>query len=176
MKIIALDLGSNMALAHNIIPDVNVVDSKEFDGIRSHRAGAILAWLNRRFTEIKKAGCNESICVVYERPFGRGFDATRCGWGIAGIIEGLATHHGWAVTDQTPQSIKKFAIGGRARVKMTSAQRRVAAAAEKLDMLAAAQRMGYVGENEHEADAFCLLKYAEENLVVTPSKKKVKKK
>lgn len=172
MKLVCLDLGSNMAMAHNIC-DVLVTDFKSFDGIRAHRAGAILKWLNKRFGEIKSHH-DGAICVVYERPFARGFDATRSGWGLAGLIEAEATNHGWAVTDQTPQAIKKFAIGGRARKKMTSAERREAAAEEKLLMLDAAIRMGYTGDNEHEADAVCLLRYAEANIVVTPAKEKKK--
>ena len=35
-------------------------------------------------------------------------------------------------------------------------------------MLAAAKRLGYTGENEHEADAFCLLRFAEATLEITP--------
>lgn len=172
MKIVTLDLGSTMALAHNVFDDFIVTDHKTFDGVRAHRAGAILHWLTKRFGEIKKSAGNDAVLVVYERPFARGFDATRSGWGLAGLVEAAATNHGWAVTDQTPQSIKKFAIGGRARTKMTRAERTKAASDEKLEMLAAAQRMGYVGENEHEADAVCLLRYAEVHVVVLPSKGK----
>lgn len=165
MKIIALDLGSNMALAHNGM-DVAICDHLVATGPRAHRAGAIMGWLDLRFRQIERA-CSIDL-VVYERPFARGFDATRCGWGLAGIVEALATKYSWAVTDQTPQSIKKFAIGGRARVKMTSAERRKAAADEKQLMIEAARRMGYTGHNEHEADAFCLLKYAEAHAVILP--------
>jgi hypothetical protein len=153
MKIIALDLGSNMALAHNGM-DVPIVDSKEFKGPRSYRAGQILGWLDVRFIQIR-AVCPIGL-VVYERPFARGMDATRCGWGIAGIIEALAWKQGWAVTDTDPQTIKKFATGH--------------ARAEKEQMIEAARRMGYTGHNEHEADCFCLLKYAEANATILPAK------
>lgn len=144
MKIIALDLGSHMALVHNGM-DIPIVDSYHFEGPRAHRMGATLRWLHKRFTQIKVA-CSIDL-VVYERPFGRGMDATRCSWGIAGLIEAAATNNGWPVTDMDPQTIKKFATGkGRA---------------EKEVMIAAARKMGYTGWDEHEADAYCLLKYAE---------------
>lgn len=174
MNIIALDLGSHMALAHNLCGDVVITDSREFDGIRAHRNGAIIDWLTRRFTEISNVGHVD--LVVYERPFARGFDATRSGWGIAGIVEGLATSVlGVAVTDCTPQDIKKFALGkAPSRVKRTSAERKRAHDEEKLAMIAAAQGMGYAGHNEHEADAFLLLKRAEKHATVLPSKGKKK--
>lgn len=155
MKIIALDLGSNMALAHNGM-DVPIVDRYTAVGPRAHRAKDIMLWVNKRFSEIR-ANCDIEL-VVYERPFGRGMDATRCGWGIAGIVEAVATAHGWPVTDTDPQTIKKFATGkGRA---------------EKEQMIAAARGMGYTGNNEHEADAYCLLKYAESSALILPSKGK----
>ena len=154
MKIIALDLGSHMALAHNGMDDPIIVDSHHFEGCRSHRMGATFKWLHKRFTQIK-AACPIDL-VVYERPFGRGMDATRCGWGIAGLVEAAATIQGWPVTDTDPQTIKKFATGkGRA---------------EKEAMIAAARKMGYTGHDEHEADAFCLLKYAEASALILPTK------
>lgn len=149
MKIIALDLGSNMALAHNGM-DVPIVEHKLFKGPRAHRAGDTQAWIDRRFCQIKDA-CSVSL-VVYERPFARGMDATRSLWGIAGIIEAAATFHGWAVTDATPGDIKKWATGK--------------GDASKEVMTAEAIRRGYVGNNEHEADAFLLLKFAEANALV----------
>lgn len=157
MKIIALDLGSNMGLAHNGM-GVPIIEHKKFEGTRAHRVYGIMTWLDNRFSQIR-AACDIDL-VVYERPFGRGMDATRCGWGIAGVVEGIATKHGWACTDTDPQTIKKFATGkGRA---------------EKPEMIAAAQRMGYTGSNEHEADAFCLLKYSEQSATIIPTKGKKK--
>ena len=154
MKIIALDLGSNMALAHNGM-DVPIVSRHSFDGHRSHRIHQIMIWLDRRFQQIK-LDCDIDL-VVYERPFSRGMDATRSGWGIAGMVEAMATKYGWPVTDTDPQTIKKFATGN--------------SRADKDAMVAAAQRMGYTDDNEHEADAFCLLKYAEANALILPRKK-----
>lgn len=167
LKLIALDLGSNMALAHNGFDDVVVTDGHQFIGSRAERATLTLAWLDKRFGEIKKA-CPGILSVVYERPFARGFDATRCGWGIAGLIEALAGKHEMAVVDQTPQAIKKFATGRGASGKKGT---RGNAKKQQADsaMLAAANRMGYLGCDEHEADAYCLLMFALSTAVVTPA-------
>lgn len=153
MKIIALDLGKNMAMAHNGM-DVPVIEHWEEHGIRSHRVCSTMRHLDRRFKQIKQA-CHIDL-VIYERPFARGADATRSLWGLAGVIEALATHYGWPVTDQVPKPIKKWATGNHA--------------ASKDDMIAAANRLGYIVANEHEADAACLLEYAKANAVSIPAK------
>ncbi len=157
MKLIAIDLGSHMALAHNGDDDLVVTDYRHFEGLRSHRAGRTLIWLDQRVGEIL-AWYPAIQGIVYERPFARGMDATRCLWGLAGVIEAVAFRHGLAVLDMTPADVKKFAT--------TSGK------GKKLDMLAAAQRMGYVGENEHEADAYCLLRAALSTATVTQPKVK----
>lgn len=146
MKIIHFDLGSNMAFAHNGCGDVVIWEHREFKGSRQERAAATLRWLLRRFKEMKKAGIEFDV-VHYERPFARGQAATRSLWGIAGILEAAAIVNGWPTLDSTPLEIKKFATGK--------------AKAEKSDMIAAARKIGYRGDNEHEADAYLGLKYAE---------------
>ncbi len=118
-------------------------------GIRSHRASQILAWLTALFRSCEWAG-QPIDAVIYETPFARGRDATRCLWGIAGLIEAVATAAGAAVVDVQPSKIKAWATGS--------------GKADKDAMTAAAKRMGYAGDNEHEADAYCLLKYGEENI------------
>lgn len=160
MNIVSLDLGSHMAIAHNVCEGVVISDSFLAKGLRAHRLAQTMKWLRGRFTEIKKAG--KVDLVTYERPFARGMDATRSGWGIAGLIEALATEiFECAVTDTDPQTIKKFSTGN--------------SRAEKDEMIEAAQRMGYVGYCEHEADAYCLLKYSEGSATVLPAKAKRKK-
>lgn len=153
MKIIALDLGSTMAMAHNGM-DVPVIESWQEKGIRSHRICSTMRHLAVRFKQIKTA-CQIDL-VVYERPFARGADATRSLWGLAGMVEAMATHNGWPVTDQVPMPIKKWATGN--------------ARASKDEMIAAARKMGYDPVNEHEADAICLLEYAKANAVSIPPK------
>lgn len=179
MKIIHFDIGSNMAFAHNGCGDVIVTESFTATGPRQLRAAQTLRWLARRAKEMKDAGIVFDLCH-YERPFSRGFDATRCGWGLAGLVEAVFGGH-TVVLDSTPQSIKSFALAKigrkptRTREKMKSGDRTAAAAQEKLYMIEAAQFMGYEGENEHEADAYCGLKYAEQ-YADAPKPKRIRKK
>lgn len=166
LEIIHFDIGSNMAFAHNGCGDVVVTDHFTATGPRADRAAQTLRWLARRKKEMHDAGIQFRVCHI-ERPFSRGFDATRCGWGIAGLVEAVFGNN-TVVLDSTPQSIKSFALAkigrvpSRSKTKMKSADREAAAKQEKLWMIEAAQAMGYEGENEHEADAYCGLKYAEE--------------
>jgi hypothetical protein len=162
LKIIHFDLGTNMAFAHNGCDGVVVAERFTATGPRATRAAQTLAWMQERKREMSLAGIRFNVCH-YERPFSRGFDATRCGWGLAGLIEAV-----WGascvVLDSTPQAIKSFALGkapNRGKSKMSSLKRREANAQEKFNMIAAAQSLGYYGENEHEADAYLGLKYAE---------------
>ena len=140
MKIITLDLGSTMALAHNLRGEPSAT-SVTFKGDRETRAAATQIWLEDRLK-----GLIAAEVVVYERPFARGADATRCLWGLAGIVEAAATRAGMAVLDVDVLTLKRFATGS---TKATKEQ-----------MIEAAQLMGYTGDNEHEADAWCLLQYA----------------
>lgn len=86
-------------------------------------------------------------CVVYERPFARGYHATRNLWGYAAMIEAAAAEAGCACVDITPGEIKSYTTG--------------TGKASKAQMTEAMRQRGYVGSNEHEADALCLLAYAE---------------
>ena len=181
MKIIHFDLGQNMAFAHNGFSDVVVAERFTATGSRTQRAAQTLAWMENRKREMQEAGIKFDVCH-YERPFSRGFDATRCGWGLAGIIEAV-----WGgdcvILDSTPQAIKSFALGkAPARPKMTSAEKKRAMLAEKLSIIEVAQGFGYYGDNEHEADAYVGLKYAEkfcarsEAPAPKPKKSKAKRK
>lgn len=159
-KIIHFDIGSSIGYAHNGCGDVVVVGHVTFTGTRVGRAVLTLRWLAKRFREFDEAGIKFDV-VHYETPFARGYDATRSLWGIAGIIEAVAGDR-CALLDSSPQAMKSFALGkAPKRVKMTSAEKKAANVAEKLKMIEAAQALGYVGDNEHEADAFIGLKYAE---------------
>lgn len=144
--ILAFDLGTNIGLAHNALPAGAVAASIVLTGDRCNRATEFMGYtqnLLKQFEEAKKP----IDAVVYERPFARGFHATRSLWGLAGILEAVAHDAGAAVLDITPSEIKKFATGsGRA---------------SKEDMILFASTTGYAGDNEHEADAWCLLRMAE---------------
>lgn len=151
MKIVAFDLGSNMALAHNLDVDFPRTIHQEFKGHRVTRAAATVQWLKDRDWLFKHADL-----VIYERPFARGQDATRSLWGIAGLIEAVAGTH-TVVKDVTPTEIKKWVTG--------------AGGGGKPDMLYWATLYGYDGSNEHEADAYGLLKYAEATFKEPPCQK-----
>ena len=160
MKIIAFDLGSTWACASNSaqvgLPE-NVMH-EVITGNREQKLYAFLCGLHALFDGSKECPWD---MVIYERPFARGQAATRMLWGMAGVLEAVATHHGLPTLDIPPATIKLWAAGK--------------GNATKEDMIAAAFILGYGGENEHEADAFCLLKFAEANArAVAPKKGKAK--
>ena len=148
MKIIAFDLGANLACAHNFPMGKCWAGSAVCVGDRRLRAATALNWFEEVFGYAESCGCE---VVIYERPFARGAHATRALWGLAGILEAVAKKHGFDAFDCSVRELKKWATGN--------------GNACKNDMIAAAKRMGYTGDNEHEADAFCLLKWAEKNVV-----------
>lgn len=143
MNVVAFDLGSHMACAWSPY----LVTSQEFKGNREKRCGDTLIWLHRIFRDLKPMKID---AAVYEQPFARGEHATRSLWGIAGLIEATATNAGLPVISIVPTTIKKWATGD--------------ARAEKPAMISAAQVMGYPGNDEHEADAWCLMRYGEAEL------------
>ena len=141
MKIIAFDLGAHLAWASRV-----QVSHREFPGLRTTRLCSILEFLTQ-------FNWKDFTAVVYETPLTRGQGATRSLWGIAGILEAVTTRAGLPILDVAVPTIKKFATGN--------------GFASKLEMLKAARkRFGYVGSNEHEADAVCLWNYAEAHLEV----------
>lgn len=154
MRIAAFDLGSTSAAAWDT--GVDHVDLNPFrtKPKKTYRRPQILrgftGWVERLL--YVHSGIET---VVFERPFVRGQAATRMLWGMAGVLEAEATAAGMAVLDMTPSEIKKWATGK--------------GSAGKPEMLVAARRLGYTGDNEHEADAYCLLKFAEATLTKEPS-------
>ena len=146
MNIIAFDLGANFAWARN---NPGNAGHTLLLGPRAHRQGQLLEYL----ADLLAHGPLLDI-VVYETPFCRGRDATRSSWGSAGVIEGAASLAGLPVVDVAVSTIKKFATGS--------------GNAPKASMIDSAQKLGYRGLNEHEADAWCLLRYAEANLEKAP--------
>ncbi len=150
-RILALDIGSHMGLAwrgyRSGLEDVLMWkhwhlaqdDGKLLD--RPHRAALLL----RHLTWFKEAEFVPDF-VVYERPFARGQDATRSGWGLAGVIEAVFGEVA-GIADVDPSTVKKFMTGS--------------GKAEKAEMIEAARALGYDGDNEHCADAVSVLLYAE---------------
>lgn len=147
-RIIAFDLGANMAFAASHPSGIAQTGHETFKGDRKTRAGATLLWVHKVLREQKAINWHPTQidAVFYERPFARGMDATRSLWGLAGLVEAQATNAALPVVDMPPGTIKSWATGK--------------GHATKEEMIAAAQIMGYTGTNEHEADAFLGLQYA----------------
>jgi hypothetical protein len=145
LAIIAFDLGRNLGWATNM--KGQQWGSESFSEVRAHRLGQFMRLLMSKewVAMIAKADI-----VVFETPFARGRAATRSMWGMAGVLEACVSETGKPLVDVSVPTIKKFATEyGQA---------------PKNDMIAAARRFGYRGGNDNEADAFCLLRYAEANL------------
>ena len=145
LSILALDLGGVSAFALNV-PGWKATGHWDVGrGGKAKRPEALANFQAELELQVMMMG-NLDV-LIFERPFARGAAATRALWGYAGIAEATGHRYGAAVLDLTPGQIKKWATGN--------------ARASKDDMLAAAKKMGYGGENEHEADAYCLMKYAD---------------
>lgn len=156
MKIAAFDLGSTYAMAWNWVRSSDPVGVVHQD-LNPDRAKPKLrlerpAVLHAFNQSVSAYMLRVADVVVYERPFARGQAATRLLWGMAGVLEAKATEAGVPILDITPAEIKKWATGS--------------GKADKTAMLDAANLLGYTGSNEHEADAWCLLKFAEATLIL----------
>lgn len=102
--------------------------------------------------------------VIYYRPFARGADATRCGWGIVGIIEAAAAKHAAAVDDIDEAKVRSY-HGLIPPKGMKQGERRKWLKQKALDKC---RELGYLDiRNDDEADAVLLLEYATANLKVT---------
>ena len=144
MRILALDLGQNTGWAIVQGGDVVSSGSVRFVGDRQTRAARFLVWLQN----FEEQACD---VWIYERPFVRGRDATRCLWGLAGIVEAVGPNCGAAVLDAELKTVKKFMTGS--------------GAAEKAGMIdAVAQVIGAAPATDHEADAIAIGLYASENV------------
>lgn len=153
MKIAAFDLGSTWACACNANDGGAVKATHQDLNPRRGKTGAFKRpeILGMFSTIIRFAGVLEQVDVaVHSRPFLRGDAANRLLNGMAGILEAAAHNAGCAVLDFTDGEIKKWATGS--------------GKADKDAMIVAAQFLGYDGDNEHEADAWCLLHMAQSTL------------
>lgn len=93
--------------------------------------------------------------VAYERPFSRGLDATRSGWGYAGIVEAVSTQLGCAVLDPMNGSIRKWATGTAKK------------SGSKDPMILKAKELTGIEVDEHSADAICMWHYVMETMEVS---------
>lgn len=154
LSILALDLGGTSAYALNV-PGFTATGHWVVNrGGKAKRPECLANFFSELDLQLMCMG--DLDVLIYERPFARGAAATRALWGYAGICEAVAHARGAAVLDLTPGQIKKWATGN--------------AKASKDDMLVAAKKMGYGGDNEHEADAYCLMKFANAEAIKGKSK------
>lgn len=161
MIIAAFDLGRNLGWATNWklarrpwgLLELHETQRPHRIGqfMQALQSGTISIGLKRPVRGVFPAHLLKNVdAVVYETPFARGYHATRSMWGLAGVLEACASERGIPVVDVSVSTIKKFATGH--------------GFAPKDSMVAAACKLGYRGKNDNEADAYCLLKYAEANL------------
>lgn len=150
MKLMSIDPGTKemgIMIAGSMQPFTIRAD---IFGLREWRFASLMDQLSAVF-ELRATHIDT---VLYERPFGRGMDATRCLWGIAGIIEAVATKHGCAVLDIDNMTLKKWALGSAGGER------------NKEPMIAKAAELGYSDLNEHEADAVLLYRYGLDKIEV----------
>lgn len=141
MKILALDLGSNVGLFDGTWPRVWTLAGSRHEKLGQFHAKALQ----------KASGFWACNIWLYERPFTRGLAATRLLWGMAGIIDALSIKMGATVLDIPPTAIKKWATGSGKATKEQMIQQ-------------AAVLSGLTVTNEHVADAICLHAYALANI------------
>lgn len=144
LRILGIDIGSHTGLF-----DGEHATTLEFTGLRHEK----MMQLHRQLTSYMSSRPFFDV-VIFERPFNRGLGATRMLWGMAGVVEAVGTEQGAAVVDQLSGPIKKWATGY--------------GGSGKDPMIAAAKKI-YSGliMNDHEADAICIHRYADEVIGVT---------
>jgi len=143
-NVFALDLGSTIGWSL-VDPKGRFEIGGEMELIGENRAQKLqhfMSWLDMYLTD----NAERIEFVIFERPFTRGLPATRMLWGYAGIVEALATEYGFAVVDELPTSIKKFATGSGKASKET--------------MIEIASEKAGLELGEHESDAYLLGLYA----------------
>lgn len=97
--------------------------------------------------------------VVYEKPFVRGDAATRMLWGLAGVIEAVATTKGVPVLDATASQIRAHVFGTPKGLKKDDIIARLEERSYIFDMIPG-DRKGETMKDHHAADALALLLYA----------------
>ncbi len=151
MKLIAIDIGKYTGFYNGITAHTEFLGEKPkgYHGpFRHQRFEKFLNFL----TGYLLVEAPDIVC--YERPFGRGFDATRSGWGYAGIIEAVATDLGAAVLDPHNGTVRKWATGSGKK------------AGSKEPMVAKAKELTGLDLDEHSADAVCIWHYVNETMEV----------
>lgn len=92
--------------------------------------------------------------ITYYRPFARGADATRCAWGIVGILEAIATYAKCPVQDVPEGTVRKH-------FKFPTRLDRDALKNFSINL---AKSMEFGPENDDEADACLLWAWSKEHM------------
>ena len=156
MRLVAIDPGSNYCGVY----DGNNLYTLNLNPTKNAKRPERLANLYNELADM--LSCNWYDFVVYETPFCRGRDATRCLWGVAGIIEAAAHYHGAGIIDVANTALRRWATGtGKKQVKDKGSKSN--------PMFVKARELAppvFWGKmNEHEADAICLYHYTLEKAV-----------
>ena len=156
MRLLAIDPGTNF------VGVCSAYDHRTWNLNPTKKAGRAerLSLLAEKLTDaLSEDYTNPYDFVVYETPFCRGRDATRCLWGAAGVIEAVAHSCGVGVYDVNNAALRRWATGsGKKQVKDKGSKDN--------PMMQKALTLAKGPLTEHEADATCLYHYVLENLEV----------
>lgn len=150
-RVLALDLGAKtgwVVRQGDAVVDSGTVEfrgGRAGDERRHERLAGLFRWLTQTLLDARLDGTPFDV-VAYERPFARGLDATRSLWGMAGLVEAVATVGGASVLDVNVSTLKRHA-GVKAKDKP----------------MRWAKDQGYLPATDHEADALLLADYVVAN-------------
>ena len=144
-KILALDIATHCGWAINVSETSNIYGVWDLSPKRDESAGMRLIRFRSKLNEVIE---RENInIVVFERPAGRHVGAVIVQSELQGQVKVICEDKRISYRGFSSQEIKKFATGkGNANKE----------AMKK----AARERFGYVGNDDNEADAICLLHLA----------------
>jgi len=125
--------------------------------LREHRLCSVMEDLSLLMEEVRPG------VVSFYIPFARGDAATRAAFGVTGIIEALAPHHGAAVLDVAEATVRKhFAITPPKGLVKTEKRNWL----KSMALTRAAELCQYTGSIDDEAEALLLLAYTREKATV----------
>ncbi len=152
-KILALDLATKTGFCTGKIPGLKdeLSGTKIFDVKRGESPGMRFLRLNSWLSEMFVLMGGIDI-IVYEQAHHRGGPATQCAVGMATHVMSFAAEHDIETMSVHTGTLKKYATG--------------AGNAGKGQVMAAAQRLGYNPEDDNEADAIFLWRYAIDSLTL----------
>ena len=161
MKILAVDPSTtSCGVFDGVTPETWV-----FKGTRPVRFAAFAEQFSAKLKQAADTGMPFDV-VIYEYAFARGADATRCGWGMDGIIEALATSGGCAVIDVQNGTLKKWAREQGAIITPGNKKKKVKGNGKQgmIDFVLA--KFAIPVASDDEADAIAAWHYAREKAVV----------